>query len=80
MTMTETTPMIEKIRAGRRAALASLNTRLNHGGNVVSIFENAFPRREATPEFHSVRSQPVPVRIAADSPRAVLVLKNRIAA
>lgn len=50
-----TNTIVEKIRAGRRAALASLNTQLAVGENVVSIFESSFPRRQAEPTFHSVR-------------------------
>ena len=80
MTATDTLSTIDKIRAGRRAALASLNARLDRGGNVVSIFENSFPRRQAVPEFRSVRSQPVAVRVEAGTRLPRLLLKNRIAA
>ena len=50
-TITETTPIIEKARAGRRAALTSLHARLGHTDKVVSIFDNAFPQRQAEPQF-----------------------------
>ncbi|MCB1348764.1 MAG: hypothetical protein R3D80_11800 [Paracoccaceae bacterium] len=52
----EHTALIEKARAGRRAALTSLHSRLGHTDKVVSIFDNAFPPRLAEPEFHSVRA------------------------
>ncbi len=70
--VTETTPILEKARAGRRAALTSLHSRLGHTDKVVSIFANAFPQRLAEPEFHSVRT--------ASVRRPVLVLTERVAA
>ena len=58
MTMiAETTSILEKARAGRRAALTSLHSRLGHTDKVVSIFDNAFPVRVAEPEFHSIRTR-----------------------
>lgn len=57
--ITETTSILDKARAGRRAALTSLHSRLGHTDKVVSIFDNAFPIRAAEPEFHSVRSAPL---------------------
>lgn len=54
-TAIDTTCFIEKARAGRRAALTSLHSRLGHPDKVVSIFDNAFPPRLGEPEFHSVR-------------------------
>lgn len=56
---TDTTSFIEKARAGRRAALTSLHSRLGHPDKVVSIFDNAFPPRLGEPEFHSVRAEPL---------------------
>ncbi len=73
-TITDSTPIIDKVRAGRRAALASLHTRLGHSDKIVSIFENTFPARQAVAEFHSVRNRPAAHRQPA------LVLKNPIAA
>ncbi len=66
--ITETTAIVEKARAGRRAALTSLHSRLGHTDKVVSIFDNAFPLRLAEPEFHSVRTAPPrrPVPVMAD--------------
>jgi len=68
--MMTTRPLAEKVRAGRRAALAALNARLAASGNVVSFYEGRFPVRQAVPEFRSVRRVPAPV----------LVLTERIAA
>ena len=70
--ITETTSILEKARAGRRAALTSLHARLGYTDKVVSIFDNAFPQRLAEPEFHSVRA----VRVR----RPALVLTERVAA
>jgi len=60
--------LAEKARAGRRAALTSLHSRLGHPDKVVSIFDNAFPPRQSVPEFHSVRvtslRRPAPVKAA----------------
>ncbi|MCB1329110.1 MAG: hypothetical protein KDK28_06520 [Maritimibacter sp.] len=52
---TATATLLEKARAGRRAALTSLHSRLGHTDKVVSIFDNAFPQRIAEPQFRSVR-------------------------
>jgi len=71
-TITEATPIIDKARAGRRAALTSLHARLGHTDKVVSIFNNAFPLRQAELEFHSVRARHVR--------RPTLVLTDRVAA
>ena len=70
--ITETTPIIEMARAGRRAALTSLHARLGNTDKVVSIFDNAFPLRLAEPEFQSVR--------VARVRRPALVLTDRVAA
>ena len=63
----EHTALIEKARAGRRAALTSLHSRLGHTDKVVSIFDNAFPPRIAEPEFRSVRviagRRPAPINL-----------------
>ena len=68
----EPTALIETARAGRRAALTSLHSRLGHPDKVVSIFDNAFPQRLAEPEFHSVRT--------AARRRPVVMSANRAAA
>ena len=70
--ITESTTIIEMARAGRRAALTSLHARLGHTDKVVSIFDNAFPLRQAEPEFQSVRIGRVR--------HPVLVLTDRVAA
>ena len=70
--ITEATSIVENARAGRRAALTSLHSRLGHTDKVVSIFDNAFPQRLAEPEFRSIRSAPLR--------RPVLVLTERVAA
>jgi len=70
--ITDTTPILEKARAGRRAALTSLHTHIGHTDKVVSIFDNAFPLRQAEPEFHSTRT--------TRRRRPVLVLSERVAA
>ena len=70
-TITEPTAIVETARAGRRAALTSLHSRLGHTTKVVSIFDNAFPQRLAEPEFQ-------PVRTAARRPR--MMLSDRVAA
>jgi hypothetical protein len=70
--ITEATPILDKARAGRRAALTSLHARLGHTDKVVSIFDNAFPIRAAEPTFHSVR--------AHAHRRPTLVLTERAAA
>lgn len=60
--------LLEKARAGRIAALASLNTRTESADNVVSIFDfepNPQPRKADTPSFRSVRLQGEIVRLAA---------------
>ena len=56
---TNSIALVEKARAGRRAALTSLHSRLGHTDKVVSIFDNAFPQRISEPEFHSVRTAPL---------------------
>lgn len=56
---TEPTAFIEKARAGRRAALTSLHSRLGHTDKVISIFDNAFPPRLTEAEFHSIRVAPL---------------------
>lgn len=71
------TTLANKIRAGRRAALASLSTRVSDAENVVSIFEDRIPARRAVPEFHSVRNA---AAVSAEIRRPVLVLTDRIAA
>lgn len=70
--ITETTSITDKARAGRRAALTSLHARLGHSDKVISIFDNAFPLRQAVPEFHSIRSTPLR--------RPVLSLTEKVAA
>lgn len=75
-TITENTPIIEKIRAGRRAALSSLHARLGHTDKVVSIFDNAFPPRVSEPEFHSVRAHQPVARLR----RSTLALADSVAA
>ncbi len=47
--------LIEKARANRRAALASLNAREARSQNVVSIFDGVIQHRKSVPEFHSIR-------------------------
>ena len=71
-TITEHTTLAETARAGRRAALTSLHSRLGHTDKVVSIFDNAFPVRAAEPEFRSIRT--------AHTRRPVLVSADRAAA
>ncbi len=71
-TITETSTILEKARAGRRAALTSLHARLGHTDKVVSIFNNAFPMREPEPETDVIRLAP--------RRRPVLVLNKRTAA
>lgn len=61
--------LADKARAGRRAALATLNARLATGANVVSIYQGRMPARRVAPEFHSVRNH-----------QPVLVLTERVAA
>lgn len=64
-------------RARRRAALSTLKARLAADDSVISIFEGSFPRRQAVPEFHSVRSNVGRL----ETPRLpVLVLRDRVAA
>jgi len=66
----------EKARAGRRAALATLNARLArgaNGANVVSIYETRMAPRRSVPEFRSVRGHQPALQ-------PVLVLTDRIAA
>lgn len=75
-TITENTPIIEKIRAGRRAALSSLHVRLGHTDKVVSIFDNAFPPRVSEPEFRSVRTHQPVARVR----RPALVQTDNVAA
>jgi len=61
--------LLEKARANRRAALASLQAQSIEADNVVSIFDfepstkSATP--EATPAFNSIRLQGDVVRLAA---------------
>lgn len=69
--------LLEQARAGRRAALSALNARLGTGDRVVSIFEGSFPKRQAVPEFHSVRAAPAGTNLTA---RPRLVLMKNIAA
>lgn len=57
--ITEHTTIAEKARAGRRAALTSLHSRLGHTEKVISIFDNAFPIRAAEPEFRTTRTTPL---------------------
>ncbi|PIE08408.1 MAG: hypothetical protein CSA74_02900 [Rhodobacterales bacterium] len=71
-TINETVTILEKARAGRRAALSSLHARLGHTDKVVSIFNNAFPLREAEPEPHAA--------CTAVYNRPVLLLNRRKAA
>jgi len=69
--------LAEKARAGRRAALSALNAKLSRDTRVVSIFEGSLPRRQAVPEFHSVRHAPA-APAACTAP--VLVLTRAMAA
>ncbi|GGD37474.1 hypothetical protein [Sinisalibacter lacisalsi] len=71
------TSLAEKARARRRGALAALNARFATDEGVVSIFEGSFPKRQAVPEFRSVRGHPDP---RETRPLPVLVLRNRVAA
>lgn len=73
------TTLADKIRAGRRAALASLNARVSDAANVVSIYEDRFPVRRAVPEFHTVRTV-TPAVTPAAARQPVLVLTDRLAA
>lgn len=71
-----TATLLEKARAGRRAALASLSARGDR--NVISLFDEAPQPRKSVPEFRSVRSH-----IAMEEPHqeaTVLMLTDRIAA
>lgn len=67
----------DQARARRRAALSALNARLVADDSVISIFGRSFPRRQAVPEFHSVRHRSGPYEAHA---LPVLVLRHRIAA
>ncbi|MBV7377390.1 hypothetical protein [Maritimibacter dapengensis] len=60
--------LIEKARAGRIAALASLATEADKTDNVVSLFDftrSAKADPAPTPKFHSIRVQGEVVRLAA---------------
>jgi hypothetical protein len=70
-----TTSLLEKARAGRRAALASLNAQAAiTSENVVSLFEGLPQPRKTMPEFRSVR------RHADTEAAPVLMLTERLAA
>jgi len=56
---TEANVFIEKARAGRRAALTSLHSRLGQTDKVISIFDNAFPPHLGEPEINTARSAPL---------------------
>ncbi|MAM61974.1 hypothetical protein [Maritimibacter sp. UBA3975] len=58
--------LIEKARAGRRAALASLENEIENASNVVSIFDFAPTKKsEPIPAFSSIRTEGAVVRLAA---------------
>ncbi|EAQ14368.1 MULTISPECIES: hypothetical protein [Maritimibacter] len=58
--------LIEKARAGRLAALASLDAANDHAHNVVSIFDfEPVKKAQPIPAFSSIRSQGSVVRLAA---------------
>lgn len=67
-----TTTLADRARANRRAALATLNTRVAGGQNVVSIFDRVIQRRKTVPEFHTCRRidaqavRPVHVHVPTD--------------
>ncbi|MEJ1992182.1 MAG: hypothetical protein P8X50_10875 [Maritimibacter sp.] len=72
-----TATLLEKARAGRRAALASLSHHTDRAENVISLFEEAPQPRKSIPEFRSVRRHVEP-ELTHSAP--VLVLDQRIAA
>lgn len=62
--------LLEKARAGRRAALASLATSDDENSNVVSLFDfepssRSRTSRDAVPAFHSIRAEGQTIRLAA---------------
>jgi len=69
--------LADHARARRRAALSTLKARLAADDSVVSIFEGSFSRRQAVPEFRSVRTTSGQ-RETHNLP--VLILRNRVAA
>lgn len=71
-----TITLADKARAGRRAALASLNARIAQSENVVSIYERVLEPRRVVPEFHTIRAHDAPAPARAP----MLVLENPIAA
>jgi hypothetical protein len=72
-----TRSLADHARARRRAALSALNARLVADNSVISIFGGSFPRRQAVPEFRSVRRHSGP---PAAQVLPVLVLRQRVAA
>lgn len=65
--LTETNPILEKARAGRRVALSSLHARQGDAEKVVSIFDNEFFQRAIDPDLHAVHAQTGrPVLMMAD--------------
>lgn len=73
---TMTHSLINKARANRRAALATLNARIGRSQNVVSIFDRAIQRRQTVPEFRTSRAHDV----LAAAALPVLVLRDPLAA
>lgn len=67
------TPIVNKIRAGRVAALTALRAKREEAGNIVALFDAPLPRRKPSPVFHSVRT-------AAEPKLPPLVLTNPVAA
>jgi hypothetical protein len=67
------TPIVEKVRRGRLAALAALRARAVDSGNVVSIFECEIPKRRDGPVFHTCRK-------SSENKLPPLLLTNPIAA
>ncbi|MBV7407588.1 hypothetical protein [Maritimibacter sp. DP1N21-5] len=65
--------LADKVRRGRLAALASLRAKAAASQNVVSIFDNVLPLREAVPVFHSRR-------VKRTRPMSRLLLTNPTAA
>ncbi|MGR3365219.1 MAG: hypothetical protein ACU0CY_13690 [Maritimibacter harenae] len=58
--------LLEKARAGRKAALASLNEKADTDTEMTSIFDFDFePPAKPIPSFTSVRSEGSLVRLAA---------------
>ncbi len=70
-----TATLLEKARAGRRAALSSLGHHTDRAANVISLFEEVPQARKSIPEFRSVRRH-----INPELSAPVLVLDQRIAA